>query len=76
MVQSDIFKRFFFRSVFDTSSYMQVRSLTQRLNVEDGGRPGFPASRLLSHLTTSGHASSSGGFWSNMYGRQGEPLSR
>jgi len=55
---------------------MQVRSLTQRLNVEDGGRPGFPASRLLSHLTTSGHASSSGGFWSNMYGRQGEPLSR
>ncbi|KAJ4439660.1 hypothetical protein ANN_07788 [Periplaneta americana] len=52
----------------------RVRSLTQRLNVEDGGRPGFPTSRLMSHLTT-GHGSPSS-FWSNVYGRQGEPLSR
>ncbi|XP_021925658.1 uncharacterized protein LOC110832713 isoform X2 [Zootermopsis nevadensis] len=50
----------------------RVRSLTQRLNVEDGGRPGFPSTRLLSHLATS----PTSGFWSNMYGRPGEPLSR
>ncbi|XP_015838756.1 protein piccolo isoform X2 [Tribolium castaneum] len=28
----------------------RVRDLTQKLNVEDGGRPGFPSSRLLSHF--------------------------
>ncbi|KAJ3655915.1 hypothetical protein Zmor_015022 [Zophobas morio] len=28
----------------------RVLDLAQKLNVEDGGRPGFPASRLLSHF--------------------------
>jgi hypothetical protein len=42
--------------------------LTQKLNVEDGGRPGFPASRLLSHFD---HGTN---FW-NFHNRL-EPLSR
>lgn len=54
----------------------RVRSLTQRLNVEDGGRTGFPSSRLMSHLAPSGHSSPSSGFWSNIYGFPGDPLSR
>lgn len=36
-----------------SSLLSRVRSLTQRLNVEDGGRPGFPSSRLLSQFGAS-----------------------
>ena len=36
--------------IFFVKGELQVRDLTQKLNVEDGGRPGFPASRLLSHF--------------------------
>ncbi|XP_063218009.1 serine/threonine-protein kinase par-1 isoform X2 [Bacillus rossius redtenbacheri] len=43
----------------------RVRSLTQRLNVEDGMRPGFQSSRLLSQLANSVHPSS---FISSVYG--------
>ncbi|KAL3267878.1 hypothetical protein HHI36_007019 [Cryptolaemus montrouzieri] len=46
----------------------RVRDLTQRLNVEDGGRPGFPSSRLLSHFD---HGTN---FW-NMHNRM-DPFSR
>ncbi|XP_034239589.1 LOW QUALITY PROTEIN: serine/arginine repetitive matrix protein 2-like [Thrips palmi] len=35
-----------------SSLLSRVRSLTQRLNVEDGGRPGFPSTRLLSQFGT------------------------
>ncbi|XP_044742368.1 probable serine/threonine-protein kinase MARK-C [Chrysoperla carnea] len=41
----------------------RVRSLTQRLNVEDGGRPGFPSSRLLSHFGRDN-------FWDNLHSRE------
>jgi len=64
-----------FQNVTSVSYFMQVRSLTQRLNVEDAGHPGFPSSRLLSHLAASRNNSPSG-FWSNMYSQQGDPLSR
>ncbi|KAK9890858.1 hypothetical protein WA026_012203 [Henosepilachna vigintioctopunctata] len=46
----------------------RVKDLTQRLNVEDGGRPGFPSSRLLSHFD---HGTN---FW-NMHNRL-DPFSR
>ncbi|RZC42740.1 hypothetical protein BDFB_000330 [Asbolus verrucosus] len=46
----------------------RVRDLTQKLNVEDGGRPGFPTSRLLSHFD---HGTN---FW-NFHNRL-DPLSR
>lgn len=49
----------------------RVRSLTQRLNVEDGARPGFPTSTLMSQLKNVGRTPPSR-FWSSM----GEPLSR
>nr|CAD7567930.1 unnamed protein product [Timema californicum] len=45
----------------------RVRSLTQRLNVEDGGRPGFPSSRLMSHLASTANPTASS-FFSNVYG--------
>jgi len=64
-----------FQNVTSVSFCLQVRSLTQRLNVEDAGHPGFPSSRLLSHLAASRNNSPSG-FWSNMYSQQGDPLSR
>lgn len=47
---------------------LQVRNLTQQLNVEDGGRPGFPSSRLFSHFD---HGTN---FW-NLHNRI-DPLSR
>lgn len=40
-----------------SSLLSRVRSLTQRLNVEDGGRPGFPSTRLLSQFGPSSRAS-------------------
>lgn len=40
--------------------WFQVRNLTQRLNVDDGMRPGFPSSRLLSHFD---HGTN---FWNRM----------
>nr|CAD7193604.1 unnamed protein product [Timema douglasi] len=45
----------------------RVRSLTQRLNVEEGGRPGFPSSRLMSHLASTANPTASS-FFSNVYG--------
>ncbi|CAG2055557.1 unnamed protein product, partial [Timema podura] len=45
----------------------RVRSLTQRLNVEDGGRSGFPSSRLMSHLASTANPTASS-FFSNVYG--------
>ncbi|XP_049815446.1 serine/threonine-protein kinase par-1-like isoform X1 [Schistocerca nitens] len=48
----------------------RVRSLTQRLNVEDGARPGFPTSTLMSQLKNVGRTPPSR-FWNSM----GEPLS-
>ncbi|XP_066997071.2 uncharacterized protein Nuak [Anabrus simplex] len=53
----------------------RVRSLTQRLNVEDASRPGFPSSRLMNQLKSIGHTSPSS-FWNNVYAHQQEPLSR
>ncbi|CAH2005030.1 unnamed protein product [Acanthoscelides obtectus] len=44
----------------------RVRDLTQRLNVDDGMRPAFPSSRLLSHFD---HGS-------NFWNRMDSPLSR
>uniref|UniRef100_A0AAR5Q4S2 Protein kinase domain-containing protein n=1 Tax=Dendroctonus ponderosae TaxID=77166 RepID=A0AAR5Q4S2_DENPD len=44
----------------------RVRDLTQRLNVEDGVRPGFPSSRLLSHFD---HGT-------NFWNRMDNPLTR
>lgn len=44
----------------------RVRDLTQRLNVDDGVRPGFPSSRLLSHFD---HGT-------NFWNRMDHPLSR
>ncbi|XP_074036332.1 nuak family kinase 1 isoform X1 [Leptinotarsa decemlineata] len=44
----------------------RVRDLTQKLNVDDGVRPGFPSSRLLSHFD---HGTN---FWNRME----HPLSR
>lgn len=40
-----------------SSLLSRVRSLTQRLNVEDGGRPGFPSPRLLSQFGSHPRAS-------------------
>ncbi|KAJ8967517.1 hypothetical protein NQ314_002832 [Rhamnusium bicolor] len=44
----------------------RVRDLTQRLNVDDGVRPGFPSSRLLSHFD---HGT-------NFWNRMDHPLTR
>ncbi|CAH1154094.1 unnamed protein product [Phaedon cochleariae] len=44
----------------------RVRDLTQRLNVDDGVRPGFPSSRLLSHFDQG----------TNFWNRMDHPLSR
>ncbi|XP_018577044.1 uncharacterized protein LOC108915487 [Anoplophora glabripennis] len=44
----------------------RVRDLTQRLNVDDGVRPGFPSSRLLSHFDTG----------TNFWNRMEHPLTR
>ncbi|KAJ8912911.1 hypothetical protein NQ315_017241, partial [Exocentrus adspersus] len=44
----------------------RVRDLTQRLNVEDGVRPGFPSSRLLSHFDRD----------TNFWNRMDHPLNR
>ncbi|KAL1509473.1 hypothetical protein ABEB36_004199 [Hypothenemus hampei] len=44
----------------------RVRDLTQRLNVDDGVRPGFPSSRLLSHFDQG----------SNFWNRVDSPLAR
>ncbi|XP_059472424.1 uncharacterized protein LOC132194870 isoform X2 [Neocloeon triangulifer] len=51
----------------------QVRSLTQRLNVDNEMRPGFPSSRLLGHMQNLSQPPSL--FSSNFPSRIGEPLS-